>query len=173
MMSNNYKKNMRRNTLSLLSCFIALAAYQPAPASDGLCGTLRAFADSVGPGETRVLKFHTIVGGNFKDREGPASAAKRCDYASYEPGKAVCTYLMQYGSISFAGRNAKAAVECLSKKTRFDLQVEVQALSVSLAYGAQDRGSRINVEFQENNDVGGMVLTIKADGSSRSAQLNR
>jgi len=155
---------MTRHTLSLMSCLIALAAYQSASASDGLCEPLRAFAASVNPGETRVLKFHTIWGSNFKDRAEPGFGAKRCDYAGYEPGKAVCVYLMKYGAIEFAGHNAKSAIQCLSSKTRFDPRAQVHSISVSLTYGEKDRGSLMVIQLEEQDELGGMVLKIKADG---------
>ncbi len=155
---------MRRNISSLISCLIALTAYQPASAADGLCEPLRAFAASVNPGETKVLKFHTIFGSNFKDRDQQGFGAKRCDPAGYEPARAVCLYFMSFGDFQFPGYNAKLAIECLSKKTRFEVQVEVHAISVSLKYGTEDRGSLMNIVLQENNELGGMVLTIVAKG---------
>jgi hypothetical protein len=155
---------MRRNTLSLMSCLITLAAYQPASASDLLCNSLRAFAASVKPGETRSVRFLTIWGGNFKDREGKATGAKRCEYAGYEPAKAVCANLMEYGDIQFSGYNAKSAIQCLSRKTQFAPDTQVNAMSVSLIYGAKERGSRIAVVLKENNEVGGDLLTITANG---------
>jgi hypothetical protein len=158
---------MRQKTLSLMSCLITLAVCQPASAADGLCESLRTFADSVKPGETKTLRFHTIWGSNFKDRDGKASGAKRCDYAGYEPAKPVCTHLMEYGAIQFSGYNAKATVQCLSKKTRFAADAEVQSMSVSLTYGAKHRGSRIAVELKEDIDLGGKVLTITATGFDR------
>ena len=155
---------MRPNTSSLISCLIALAALQPAFAADGLCEPLRAFAISVNPGETRVLKFHTIFGSNFKDRDQAGFGAKRCDPAGYEPAMAVCLFFMEYGDIQLPGYNAKLAIECLSKKTRFDVQAKVNSISVSLKYGTEDRGSLMSIELQENNELGGMVLTIAAKG---------
>jgi hypothetical protein len=155
---------MRPNTSSLISCLIVLSAHQPASAADGLCEPLRAFAASVNPGETKVLKFHTIFGSNFKDREQPGFGAKRCDPAGYEPARAVCVYFMAYGDIQIPGFNAKLAIECLSKKTRFDVQAKVHAISVSLKYGTEVRGSLMDIELQQDNELGGMVLTIAAKG---------
>jgi hypothetical protein len=155
---------MQRNTSNLISCLIALVACQPAFAVDGLCEPLRAFVASVNPGETKALKFHTIWGSNFKDRDQPGFGAKRCDPAGYEPARAVCLYFMAQGDTQFPGYNAKSTIECLSKKTRFDVQAQVHAISVSLKYGAEDRGSLVSIELHENNELGGMVLTIAAKG---------
>lgn len=159
---------MRRIILGLMSGLVTLAAYQPAFAADGLCGALREFVDSVKPGETRVVKFHTIWGGNFKDREGQAFGAKRCDYAGYEPGKPVCVFLMEYGSIESSGYNAKMAIECAAKKTQFPTHTELHSISVSLPIGSQDHGPRIKIEFRENNEVGGMELAITAVGAKNN-----
>lgn len=160
---------MRRKILGLMSCLAPLVAYQPAFAADGLCGPLRDFVESVEPGEIRVLKFHTIWGENFKDREGKAFGAKRCDFANYEPARAVCVFLMEYGSIETAGYNAKVAIECASKKTQFPVHTELNSISVSLPYGIQDPGRRIKIELRENNEVGGLELAITAEGVKKAS----
>lgn len=155
---------MRHKTSTLISCLIFVAAYQPAAAADDLCEPLRLFAASVAPGESRTLTYQTIWGGNFKDRQETGTAAKRCDYASYEPAKPVCVYLMKYGGYQFTAQNAKLALQCLSKKTRFDPYVEVHSISATAKYGTEARGSHVKIEFQQNTDVGGVALTITAVG---------
>jgi hypothetical protein len=146
-----------------MACLISLAAHQPAYAADDLCDLLRGFASSVKPGEKRALNFHTIWGSNFKDRDQPAPGAKRCDYASYAPGKALCVHLMQVGSIHSPGDNAKQAIKCFSKKTQFDIYVNVLSISASLPYGKKGRGTRIDIDLRQHAELGGMVLTISAE----------
>lgn len=82
---------------------VVLAASHSAASEDGLCKPLKIFIASVKPDETRVLKFHTSWGSNFKDDEEPAFIAKRCDHGDYEPAKAVCEYLMEHGATEFSG----------------------------------------------------------------------
>ncbi len=153
---------MRRNIVIPVAGIISLAACLPASAAIELCEPLRAFAASVNPGESRVLKFHTIWGGNFKDRDQEAVGAKRCEHSNYPPAVAVCTYLMKYGMIEFAGQNAKAALECLSRPTRFDAAAKLKSISMSVKYGDEERGSLVEIEFHEHAALGGMVLAITA-----------
>jgi hypothetical protein len=142
----------------------ACVAAPPAAAADGLCKPLQEFIDSVAPDETRELKFHIIVGGNFKDREGQAYGARRCDFASHEPAKAVCQHLMQYSSIESPGHNAKNVIACLSPKTRFAPGTWLHAISFSTKVGSETRGTRVEVVLAEDKEVGGTVLSIKAKG---------
>ncbi len=143
---------------------VAVSANGPAAAADGLCRPLREFVESVNAGETRVLEFHTILGGNFKDRSESATGAKRCEYRSYELAKAVCKYFMEFGSIDLAGHNAKLAISCLSPKTQFAAGTRLNAISFTMKYGAEDRGSFVDVSLAEDKQLGGMVLTISAAG---------
>src|SRR5690242_17453383 len=142
----------------------ALALSMSASAGEDLCDSLQAFVGSVGVGETRELKFHVIVGSNFKDREGQAYGARRCDYASYEPGKALCKYLMNYSSIESPGYNAKSVITCLSPKTKFAAGTWLYAISYAAKVGTETRGSRVDVVLSEDKDVGGMTLSIKTTG---------
>lgn len=144
---------------------IAFSASLPAAAGGDLCGPLREFISSVKSGETRVLKFNTILGSNFKDREGPARGAKRCDFGSYEPAKTVCKYLMEYGSPESSGYNTKSAITCLSPKTRFATGTKLGAIAFSMKIGAGGHPTLVDVAFTEDKDLGGMVLSISATGS--------
>jgi len=119
----------------------------------------------VKPGETRVLRFNTIPGSNFKDREGQAHGAKRCDFGSYEPAKAVCEHLMEFGSVESAGYNAKSEITCLSPTTRFAAGTKLNAIAFSLTFGGDAHASLVDVAFTEDKELGGMVLSISAAGS--------
>lgn len=155
---------MKSHAVVLGLGFLALAAGHAAAAEDGLCKPLRTFIASVKRDETRVLKFHTSWGSNFKDDAEPAFSAKRCDHGGYEPAKAVCEYLMEHGATEFSGNNAKAAISCLSSQTRFAAGMQIHAVSVSFSVGTENRGSLVDVEFTEDVALGGMVLSITADG---------
>ena len=155
---------MKSRAVVLVLGAIVLAASHPATAEDGLCKPLRSFIASVKPDETRVLRFHTSWGSNLKDDEEPAFFAKRCDHGGYEPAKAVCEYLMEHGATEFSGKNAKAAVSCLSPQTRIPAGMQVHTISVSFSVGTENRGSLVDVKFTEDVDLGGMVLSISADG---------
>jgi len=143
---------------------IAAAVSFSASAGDGPCDPLQAFVGSVTAGETRELKFHVIVGGNFKGREAPAYGAKRCDYGGYEPGKALCTYFMAYGSVESPGFNAKQVIGCLSPKTRFAAGTWLYAISFATKVGTEARGHRVDVVLAEDKDLGGVSLSIKSAG---------
>lgn len=146
--------------LGVFACVTSLSAQ----AGDELCDTLQAFVGSVGVGQARELKFHVIVGSNFKDREGPAYGARRCDYAAYEPGKALCAYLMANSSIESPGANAKLVIACISPKTRFAPGTWLYAISYAAKVGTETRGSRVDVVLSEDKEVGGVSLSIKATG---------
>ena len=153
---------MRR--ASWLPGILALASGAPAAAADGMCDPLMAFVSSVAVGETREVKFHVVVGGNFKDRSEPAYGAKRCDYAGYEPAKALCAYFMEFGSIESPGYNAKPVISCLSPKTRFAPGTWLYAIRFGTKVGTESRGSRVDLVLGEDTEVGGVSLTIKAAG---------
>ncbi|MEJ0087014.1 MAG: hypothetical protein WDO72_15155 [Pseudomonadota bacterium] len=145
--------------------FIALRASLPAAAADGLCPPLQEFVASVKPGETRVLKFHTIWGSNFKDRDGQAAGAKRCDFGDYELAKSVCKYLMDSGSVDSPGFNAKAVISCVSPKTRFAAGTKLGAISFQMTVETDLRGSLVGVALKEDEQLGGVVLSISVTGN--------
>ncbi|RYG58509.1 MAG: hypothetical protein EON60_13015 [Alphaproteobacteria bacterium] len=155
---------LRSNSWLLL---LAVAAWLPAahasPAPE-FCKVLRAFVASVQPDETREFTFRTSWGSNFKDDPEPAIAAKRCEHGGYNPAKNVCTYLMEYGSTEFTGADVKAAVSCLSRKTKFDRRLSLYLASFHFSYGSDDRGALIDITFKEDPIVGGMAFRLVADG---------
>jgi len=132
--------------------------------TDPLCAPLRAFIESVKSDETRTLEFHTSWGAHFKDSTEPAIFAKRCNHFGYGQAEAVCSSLMESGSIEFAGSNLKRAVMCLSPKTRLDSGLSVSSAAISLSYGSPDRGANVSLELSEDTQIGGMVLKLAADG---------
>jgi hypothetical protein len=136
----------------------------PTAVAGGLCAPLQDFVGSVAVGETRELKFHAIVGSNFKDREGPAYGARRCDYGTYEPGKPLCAFLMENSSIESPGHNAKAVIACLSPKTKFAAGSWLYAIAYAVKVGTDARGSRVDVVLSEDPQVGGVTLSIKTTG---------
>lgn len=143
---------------------VVVPSMLPVVAANDLCKSLQGFIESVAPEETRELKLHIILGGNFKDREGPAYGARRCDFGSYEPAKALCQYLMQFSSIESPGHNAKNVIACLSPKTRFAPGTWIYAISFATKVGTETRGSRVDVVLSEDKEVGGTVMSIKAKG---------
>jgi hypothetical protein len=142
----------------------ALAAATSAVAAEKPCEPLQEYVGSVAPGETRELRFHVIVGSNFKDRDGAAYGARRCDYGGHEPGKALCQYFMEHSSIESPGHNAKSIISCLSPKTRFAPGTWLYAISFAVKVGTETRGSRVDVVLGEDKEVGGVSLSIKTTG---------
>lgn len=132
---------------------------------DELCAPLRAFVSSVKPDKTEKIEFHTLWGGNFKDeKDQNVLYAKRCTHDGYAPAKAVCAYLMENSSVEFAGHNARRALTCLSPDTTFGSKIELNRADFSFSYGTDERGSNVSLQLDEDATIGGMVLTIVADG---------
>jgi hypothetical protein len=142
----------------------ALLACEAGAADFDLCEPLLKFVESVNPDETRVLKLHTRWGGNFTDSHEPALAAKRCDYNDHALAKVVCEYFTKHGAIEFSGNNAKAVIACLSPGTLFAPKTELHTISLSMTYGTDDRGSLVDVDYSEDAELGGMVLSITVEG---------
>jgi len=134
-------------------------------ANADLCGPLRRFVESVKPGETRRLEFHTSWLADFKDSAGAdIVSAKRCMHFDYGPAKVVCAYLMEHSATEFADNNAKDAIRCLSKKTRFADRLALDGIQISFSYGSDERGSHIDLQYSEDPQLGGMILSITASG---------
>jgi hypothetical protein len=129
-----------------------------------MCAPLRAFVASVQPQETKSLEFHTSRGQNFKDSPALAISAKRCVSHDYAPAHAICEYLMEYGQTEFSGNNAEQALACLSSGTHFGLYMQLNQAEFSFPYGSDDRGSSVTIQYGKDLKIGGMVLTITADG---------
>jgi hypothetical protein len=146
---------------------IALAVVLPtahaAPPAE-LCKALQGFVESVRPDDKRELAFHTSWGSNFKDAQEPALSAKRCTHNGYDPAKAVCAYLMEHGSTEFTGINVKDSISCLSRKTKFDQMFSLNGGEFSFSYGSDQRGALIDITFKEDEEIGGMVFRVVADG---------
>ena len=155
---------MKLGAVSAVLGVVGVIAYHTALAEDDLCEPLRSFVESVGPDETRVLKFHTTWGSNFNDSQGWVMGAKRCNDFDYDPAKGVCAHFMKHGATEFAGMNAKRAVECLAPGVTFAGRIDLQLISLSLTYGTEDRGAIVDITFLEDEEIGGMALTISADG---------
>jgi hypothetical protein len=149
--------------LLALSLAAAPALVHGAPGSE-FCPLLREFVKSVAPDEDREFAFHTSWGGNFKDDPEPVIFAKRCSHHGYAPAEKVCEDLMRYGSTEFAGYNAKRAITCLSRGTRFANGMELNSGSFSFSYGSANRGALIEIVVQEDPELGGMVFRLLAKG---------
>ena len=141
----------------------AIAGTSTARGAESLCTSLREFVSSVKPGETREFTFHTSWGQGF-DASPDTTAAKGCSHGDYLPAQKVCDYLMEHGSIEFAGNNVKEALGCLSPETRLPPTLRLGRASFSLSFGTQDRGSLVELEFYEDPEIGGMAFKVSANG---------
>ena len=155
---------MKVHLLSVALVLASLPVQAAIAKTDLLCAPLRAFVESVKPDETKTFEFRTSWGGNFKDLTELAIFAKRCNHFGYGPAKPVCEYLMEHGAIEFSDNNLKRAVMCLSPKTRLAPGLSMSSIAMSLTYGSDERGSHVNLKFAEDSQVGGMLLTVAADG---------
>ncbi len=150
--------------VTLLAAALHVQAHA-AEREDALCAPLRAFVDSVAPGETRALAFNTRWGADFKDSaDENVMSAKRCAHGGYAPAKAVCASLMEHGAVEFSQSNAERALTCLSSGTRFASQVTMTRGAFSFNHGTDERGSSVKLIFDEDQQLGGMVLRITAEG---------
>ncbi len=150
--------------LTTYAAVLAVVAWQPLSAADTLCPPLRKFVESVKPHESKTIIFRTSWGTGFKDSEEPSLAEKRCQHDGYDPAKLVCADFIAYGSTEFPGTNARSAISCLSRDTRFAPRISVHTIAVSFSYGTDDRGSLVDISLAEDDVVGGMALTITAEG---------
>ena len=158
----------RVRVFSAALAVVVFSASLPAAAEDGLCDPLLDFVKSVKPGETRALKFNTIMGSNFKGRDGEARGAKRCEFNSYEPAKTVCKYFMSFPTSDSSGYNARSAITCLSPKTRFAMGTRLHAIAFSAPFGLSAHPHLVDVVYAEDKELGGMALTITVNGSQEA-----
>ena len=148
-------------TLIAFSLSPMMAAAKPDP----LCAPIVAFVTSVDENDAeRTLKFRTSWGSNFKDERGGAIAAKRCEPGDYAPAIAACAALMEHGAIEFSRSNFSRVLMCLSPKTRLGKHVWFHRGALTLIRGTDDRGNHVELEFDEDKEIGGMVLVVTTDG---------
>ena len=155
-----------KRPLAIVLAVAALGHLQEAACApkDPLCAPLRAFAASVQPKERQEFAFHTMWGGPFKDDPSAQVLYEaRCIHNSFEPGKAVCSYLMKHGQIEFSDIDAKRALECLSPATSLG-RLRLDSGVFALSYGTDRRGSHVKILYGEDSEMGGMVLRIIAEG---------
>jgi hypothetical protein len=154
---------MKAHALVATFPMAVLAATSTVSAADALCKPLREFIGSVKPDETRVLKFHTIWGGGFTGSDQDSMFEKACEHNQYGPAKRLCAFFLESGAVEFAGENAKSVISCLSSKTHFPSGM-LHSISYSLTFGTDNRGSHVDVEYSQDEQLGGMVLSITAKG---------
>ena len=136
----------------------AIAGAPTARGAESLCTSLREFVSSVKSGETREFTFYTSWGRGF-DASPDTMAAKGCSHGDYPPAQKVCDYLMEYGSIEYAENNVKQALGCLSPETRLAPTLRLRRASFSLSLA-----SRVELEFNEDPEIGGMAFKVSAHG---------
>lgn len=156
---------MRRRILTLALAVLGICGHRLALAGDELCVSLRKFVESVRPNESKAFAFHTSWGSGFKGSDDESALyAKRCDHGGYDPAKAVCAYLMEHGAVEFSGNDAKTVVMCLSRNTHFADRLDLHRVELSLTYGTENHGGIIDIKFVPDELLGGMVLSVTADG---------
>jgi hypothetical protein len=154
---------MKAHALVATFSMAALTVTSPVTAADALCKPLREFIGSVKPDETHVLKFHSIWGGGFTGSDQDTMFEKACEHNQYGPAKRLCAFFMESGAVEFAGENAKSVISCLSSKTHFPSGI-LHGISYSLTFGTHNRGSNVDIEYSQDEQLGGMVLSITAKG---------
>ena len=161
---SHVRQHMTQGHVRALLALIGLVITSSAIGADDMCRPLKAFLASIGPDQTQEVIFRTIWGGNFNDDPEEALFAKRCEHGGYGPGKAVCDYLMNFGAVEFSGNNAKSVITCISPSTRFAAATSLHAIAFTTHFGTENRGVNVNVDFHADEELGGMVRIVSADG---------
>ena len=131
--------------------------------ADQLCPELESFSASVKPDETRVLTLRTYWGAK-EEGDRIVIGSKSCEHNDYEPGKKLCTYLMEHSSTEFAGYNAKRILNCLSSGPGMGADLNIHSGSFSSTFGSPDRGALIDLDVSPDKEPGEMVLRLQVDG---------
>ena len=71
---------------------------------------------------------------------------------------------MVHGLVEFAGHNAKDALQCLSPNTKLAPGVYLETGEFSFNVGTEYLGQNVTISFLDDQEIGGMVLKITADG---------
>jgi hypothetical protein len=149
-------------TLILLLATPSLACYARDEAGE-LCSEIESFLASVKPDETRVLTLRTYWGAR-QEGDQIVMGSKTCEHNDYEPGKKLCTYLMEHSSTEFAGYNAKRILNCLAPKPGIGPDLNIHSGSFSATFGSPDRGALVDLDVSPDKKPGEMVLRLQADG---------
>lgn len=149
-------------TLSLLLASPSIVAYAHEEA-DEFCSELESFLISVNPEETRGLTLRTFWGARVEGNN-IVMGSKTCEHDDYEPGKKLCSYLMEHSSTEFAGYNAKRILNCLASAPGIGQDVDIHSGSFSTTFGSPDRGALVDLDFLPDKEAGEMVLRLQADG---------
>lgn len=147
-------------TLVLFLAIPSMASY--AREADELCYALENFLTSLKPDETRVLTLRTFWGAR-EDSDHIVMGSKTCEHNDYEPGKRLCTYLMEHSSTEFAGHNAKRILNCLASTPGIGQDLNIHSGSFSTTFGSQDHGVLIDLDVLPDKEPGEMVLRLQAD----------
>lgn len=153
------------NRISPLIVVLILIVSGEAVSSDQeLCSALKGFAHSVGIDESRSIEFQTSWGKNFKGEKEEVVFTKRCNFHEYEQAKKVCSALMGSSSSEFPYLNLKRVLTCLSPKTKFAKDMEIDNMAVSFYVGGEERGSLVEVSLGQEPSVGANQLKIVVEG---------
>jgi hypothetical protein len=82
---------------------------------DPLCEVMATFANAENDDGVHTVRLTTDWGGNFLKSDAPDEQlfyAKSCEHDS-NPGKALCSYLVENSSTEFAAINYRRALRCL------------------------------------------------------------
>jgi hypothetical protein len=132
---------------------------------------MAAFANAPLHGANRTVRLTTDWGGWFTEPDEAGEQpmyAKSCEHDDYEPGKALCAYLLENTSTEFAGINARRALRCLGVRVsgsispRDDDRLPASAKSKTVL--GERVGAEVLVEFDQGSDSSPPKLSITAVG---------
>lgn len=130
---------------------------------DLLCAEVKAFLASVKPDETRAVTLRTFWGAR-EEGDQIVIGSKTCEHKDYEPGKRLCSYLIQDSSTEFAGYNAKRILNCVTPQSGIAEELAIHSGSFSVTYGSPNRGALVDLRLATDGESGEMALYLQADG---------
>jgi hypothetical protein len=129
---------------------------------DEMCPAIRAFAFASNDATAKSISLETRWG-FFPDEEDPTQnviAQKRCESGEFEPGRALCDYLLKNASTEFAGVNYSRALRCVG--IHFDANVNWDEQERTVVHSRFVAGHLVNLTFKPGASVSFPVMTISA-----------
>jgi hypothetical protein len=136
---------------------------------DDMCPAIAAFANA-SSGGSRSVRLTTDWGGSYHKSQDPNEElfwAKDCMHDSSEPGKALCSYLLDATSNEFPATNYRRALACIGIRTTGSSPADDGALprtAKSHTVAGMRRNVEVKLEFTQATDTEPPTLKITAHG---------
>jgi len=154
--------------LTLFSVVFVLSACAATPREvDGMCPAIAAFANA-SDASLRSVRLTTDWGGVYTRSDDPTHfvmAAKGCAHDGFEPGKALCAYLLEETSTEFPAVNYRRALRCLGRRVSGLSPTDDNKLPPSaMSRHVSDvrRGVTVKIELLNGTETTPRILEISA-----------